>query len=99
MLNEIPTAVDPEDVATKTLITMLTAMKMNQQNTPDIHKSPQLQEEAKRSAAPGLTPLLKGCPTPAIQQLLPLPLPGLPGFPTPLALRYFGTGSQQRIGS
>lgn len=62
MLNETPTAVDPEDVATKTLITMLTVMKMNQQSTPAIHKSPQSQEESKRSAAPGLTQVLNGCP-------------------------------------
>ena len=95
MLNETPTAVDPEDVATKTLITMLTVMKMNQQSTPAIHKSPQSQEESKRSAASGLIGVLNGCPpSPAIQQLWPLPLPGVPGFPTPLALRYFGTRGQ-----
>lgn len=92
MLNETPTAVDPEDVATKTLITMLTVMKTNQQSTPAIRKSPQSQEESKRSAAPGLTLVLNGCPPPAIQQLWPLP--GVPGFPTPLALRYFGTRGQ-----
>lgn len=69
MLNETPTAVDPEDVATKTLITMLTVMKMNQQSTPAIHKSPQSQEECKRSAAPGLTPVLNECaPGPPPQQ-------------------------------
>lgn len=98
MSNETPTAVDPEDVATKTLITMLTVMKMNQQSTPAIHKSLQSQEESKCSAAPGLTHVLNECPPPAIQQLWPLPLPAVPGFPTQLALRYFGTRGQQRIG-
>jgi len=50
MLNETPTAVDPEDVATKTLITILTVMKMNQQSTPAIHKSTKSQEESQPSA-------------------------------------------------
>lgn len=93
-LNETPTAVDPEDVATKTLITMMTVMKMNQQSTPAIHKSPQPQEESQPSAAPGLirSQIDAAHSHPQTSSFgLSLSLPAVLGFPTPLALRYFGT--------
>lgn len=88
-LNETPTAVDPEDVATKTLITMMTVMKMNQQSTPAIHKSPQPQEESQPSAAPGLirSQIDAAHPPPANQQLWPL------------SLSPRGTGFSHSIGS
>lgn len=93
-VNETPTAVDPEDVATKTLITILTALKRNQQSTPAIHKSTNSREESQPSAAPGLTWILNGC-TPQQSTSFGLSLSlGVPGFPTQLAPRYFGMRGQ-----
>lgn len=102
MLNETPTAVDPEDVATKTLITMLTVMKMNQQGTRAIHESPESQEKSKRSTAPGLTQVLNGCPpsppypwqSSSFGLFLSL---GSQVFPLPLLLSILGRGASQGL--